>query len=139
MFIRTKNRIYEVESRRCDGWVVDDMAFIKDDQVIGEPKEKVEDLCDRFIFCDIYWGKESHRCEDRLNALLERYNIIIDETLPCFVENQYYKEDDNFVEIKKGMWLDKDKIEKGVYGAIWTPKGLIYMCKMDFKGKMHLI
>lgn len=154
MYIRVGSRVYEVYSTDVEvggDYVVYNPDYDKYDldnspeylyytkNWVDKETETLEEMCDRFVFCDIYWGKEAHRCEDRFNALLDRYNIIIDETLPCFVENQYYKEDDSFIEIEKGMWLDKDKVEKGVYGAIWTGKGLIYVVKMNEKGELVLI
>lgn len=152
MFIRVGSKVYEVYSTDVEvggDYVVYNPDYDKYDldnpeylyytkNLVDKETETLEEMCDRFVFRDIYWGKEAYRCEDRFNALLDRYNIIIDETLPGFVDNQYYKEDDNFVEIKKGMWLDKDKVEKGVYGAIWTGKGLIYVAQMNNEGKLEL-
>jgi len=52
MYIRTKNRIYEVESvLRDDGFVkgynVGEMAFIRKEQVINQ-SENLEELCDAY-------------------------------------------------------------------------------------------
>lgn len=35
--------------------------------------------------------------------------------------------------------LRKDRDNEGVYGAIWTDKGLIYVAKMNSDGKLVLI
>ena len=56
MYIRTKNRIYQVESvLRDDGFVkgynVGEMAFITKDQVIAQ-SENLEELCDEFVGVD---------------------------------------------------------------------------------------
>lgn len=53
MYIRTKNRIYEVESTLRDngfvkGYNVGEMAFIRKDQVINQ-SENLEELCDEYV------------------------------------------------------------------------------------------
>ena len=53
MYIRTKNRIYQVESILRDngfvkGYNVGEMAFIRKDQVINQ-SENIEELCDEFV------------------------------------------------------------------------------------------
>ena len=35
--------------------------------------------------------------------------------------------------------LDMNDIQKGIYGAIWTDKGLIYVAKMNEKGELELL
>lgn len=63
MYIRTKNRIYQVESIvRDDGFVkgynVGEMAFIRKEQVIKQ-SEKLEDLIDNSIYIiDGLFGEE---------------------------------------------------------------------------------
>ena len=56
MYIRTKNRIYKVESILRDngfvkGYNVVEMAFIRKDQVIKQ-SENLEELCDEFVGVD---------------------------------------------------------------------------------------
>jgi hypothetical protein len=56
MYIRTKNKIYKVESVLRDngfvkGYNVGEMAFIKKDQVLNQ-SEKLEELCDEFVGVD---------------------------------------------------------------------------------------
>ena len=53
MYIRTKNRIYQVESTLrthglITGYIVGEMAVIKKDQVIGQ-FENLEKLCDELL------------------------------------------------------------------------------------------
>ena len=55
-YIRTKNRIYKVESTLRDnsivkGYNVGEMGFIRKDQVIKQ-SENIEELCDRFVVMD---------------------------------------------------------------------------------------
>ena len=63
MYIRTKNRIYQVESTLRDngfikGYNVGEMAFIRKNQVIKQ-SEKLEDLIDNAIyFIDGLFGEE---------------------------------------------------------------------------------
>ena len=56
MYIKTKNRIYKVESTLRDnsivkGYNVGEMGFIRKDQVIKQ-SENIEELCDRFVVMD---------------------------------------------------------------------------------------
>ena len=60
MYIRTKNRIYQVENETCDkqGYFIGDYDVILKKQVINQ-SDSIEELCDRFVAktCDItqYW------------------------------------------------------------------------------------
>ena len=112
MYIRTKNRIYQVESELRDngfvkGYNVGYMAFITKDQVINQ-SETLEELCDEFVLYD-----------NQLNT----YGVF-DKKVITFKWLQ------NHLEIYKGMTI---------YGAIYTSKGLIYVAKMDSDGKLELI
>ena len=55
MYIRTKNRIYKVESETChkQGYYIDryEEDVILKDQVIKQ-SENIEELCDRFVVMD---------------------------------------------------------------------------------------
>ena len=106
MYIRTKNRIYKVESILRDngfvkGYNVVEMAFIRKDQVIKQ-SENLEELCDEFVGVD-------NTCENGHQLL---------RAIPYKCAN---------------FW------NGGVYGCIWTDKGLIYVAKMDSEGKLVLI
>ena len=50
MYIRTKNKIYEVESETCDkkGYFIGEYDVILKEQVIKQ-SENLEELCDRFV------------------------------------------------------------------------------------------
>ena len=41
----------------------------------------------------------------------------------------------------KDEWLDitEYELKRGIYGAIWTDKGLIYVAKMNDKGELELL
>ena len=130
MYIRTKNKIYQVESTLRDngfvkGYNVGYMAFITKDQVIKQ-SENLEELCDEFCYIK--------------NGVVSQYLTI----------SFKYKRDDEFcalrnkltanaiVEISKG--ISKYELENGeLKFAIWTSKGLIYVAKMNEKGKLELI
>ena len=111
MYIRTKNRIYKVESILRDsgfikGYNVGEMAFIRKDQVINQA-ETIEELCDMTIVVD----------DERPSNVFELEWGIDKELLSKYKDVQ-------------GVY---------VYGAIWTSKGLIYVAKMDNEGKLVLI
>ena len=105
-YIRTKNRIYQVESTLRDngfvkGYNVGYMAFITKDQVINQ-SENLEELCDEFVGVD-------KTCENGHQLL---------RAIPYKCAN---------------FW------NGGVYGCIWTSKGLIYVAKMNSNGELELI
>lgn len=111
MYIRTKNRIYKVESVLRDngfvkGYNVGEMTFITKDQVTREA-DTIEELCDMTIVVD----------DERPDNVFE-LDWYIDEYL-----------------------INKYKDVKGVYvyRAIWTSKGLIFVAKMNDKGDLELI
>ena len=111
MYIRTKNRIYEVESVLRDngfvkGYNVGEMAFITKDQIIDQSENLLE-LIDEFVVI---------RDSTKTNQLVRTDNI---EYL-----KEMMKEDKRIIEIK---------------GAIWTDKGLIFVAKMSDKGEFELI
>lgn len=111
MYIRTKDRIYQVESTLRDngfvkGYNIGYMAFITKDQVINQ-SENLEELCDEFVMVDNSDNKPY------------RPFIIYGKSLEELNERQSCNE--------------------SLYGAIWTSKGLIYVAKMDSDGKLVLI
>ena len=78
-----------------------------------------------------------------------RYEILkqadtIEELCDEFI---FFYKDSHTGEIKHGYaykkWIHEDSykqyIEYGVYGAVWTVKGLIYVAKMNNKGELELI
>lgn len=111
MFIRTKNRIYQVESTLRDngfikGYNVGEMAFIRKDQVINQ-SENLEELCDEFVYV-----RNKPSLEKPLTSLIRDISIID--------------------KVRK-------KSNTTVYGCIWTDWGLKYVAKMDSEGKLVLI
>lgn len=111
MYIRTKNRIYEVESTLRDngfvkGYNVGEMAFIRKDQVINQ-SENLKELCDEFVF-EYLTSKEVNQIR--------------------YLEFRWAKED--FESHKKGT----------LYGAIRIAgKGLIYVAQINENGNLELI
>lgn len=110
MYIRTKNRIYEVESVLRDngfvkGYNVGEMAFIRKDQVINQ-SETIEELCDEFV------------------CYFEIFN-----------RSYYFIYKNSYDELKR----DVQTIQYSAYGAIWTSKGLIFVARMNDKGELELI
>ena len=120
MYIRTKNRIYQVDSTLKDngfvkGYNVGYMAFITKNQVINQ-SENLEELCDEFV-CE-WFDKKVNRyrhvyCSFKIDQSKELYRR--DIPLPPDVDFEIYA----------GIWL------KG--------KGLTYVAKMDSEGKLVLI
>ena len=111
MYIRTKNRIYQVESILRDngfvkGYNVGEMAFIRKDQVINQ-SENLEELCDCFVTKGnkhIVWDKQHNK------------GIMFEQVKDSYPS--YHFE---------------------IYGAIWTDKGLIYVAKMNESVDLELI
>ena len=120
MYIRTKNRIYEVESTlRDDGFVkgynVGEMAFITKNQVISQ-SENLFDLIDEFV-CE-WFDKKVNRyrhvyCSFKIGQSKELYRR--DIPLPPDVDFEIYA----------GIWI------KG--------KGLTYVAKMNKEGDLEFI
>ena len=116
MYVRTKNRIYQVESTLRDngfvkGYNVGEMAFIRKDQVIKQA-ETIEELCDELF---VYVSKQNEDYEK-----IEMPIIDITRNLTSLIK---IANDTNSV----------------VLGIIWTSKGLIYVAKMNEKGELELI
>ena len=110
MYIRTKNRIYEVESVLRDngfvkGYNVGEMAFITKDQVINQSESLLE-LIDEFVVI---------RGGTKTKQLVRTDNI---EYL-----KEMMKEDKRIVEVK---------------GAVWTDKGLKYVAILTEDGGVEL-
>lgn len=110
MYIRTKNRIYKIESETCNkqGYYIDryEDDVVSKDQVIKQ-SESLFELIDEFVVI---------RDSTKINQLVRTDNI------------EYLKE---------MMREDKRIIE--VKGAVWTDFGLKYVAKMNSKGILELI
>lgn len=121
-YIRTKNSIYQVESILRDngfvkGYVVGEMAFIRNDQVIKQA-DTIEELCDEFV---LFYNDVKQGDIPIPWATYEKRGI-------------WQKERENVV--KEIFKKDRKAI---LYGAIFTDKGLIYVAKMNDKGDLELL
>ena len=125
-YIRTKDeRIVEVEGL-C--WVdkIDEKTkelipyclfqiykypFVLTETDISKQADTIEELCDRYVLhqTDIIFLNENH------------------------TKYRFENEPDNWYDITD------TEIRVGIYGAIWTDKGLIYRAKMNEKGKLELL
>lgn len=114
MYIRTKNRIYKVESKTCDkqGYYIEGYEYdvILKDQVINQ-SENLDELCDEFV------------------KIWNNTNL-----LPELLEY-----DEQYEEEKENMKYVYPKGNITIYGAIWTEWGLKYVAKMNDKGELKLI
>ena len=144
MFIRTKDGIYEtsqtisVDFKECyiEAYDTQLERWVKKD-IIAQA-DTIEELCDSFVYLDISFNRIVHRREDTLSCLCERHNIINDTEMP-YNQFKHFEEDEDFIQLDATHWLDKEKVDRGVYGCIWTDKGLIYVAKMNDEGKLCLI
>lgn len=94
MYIRTKNRIYEVESETFDkqGYFVGEYDVILKEQVISQ-SENLSGLIDEFVII---------RADTKINQLVRTDNI---EYL-----KEMIKEDKRIIEVKGAVWTDKGLI-----------------------------
>ena len=110
MYIKTKNKVYQVESETYDKqgyYIVEyDYDVILKYQVINQ-SENLEELCDEFVVI---------RDSTKINQLVRTDDINY--------LKEMMKEDKRIVEVK---------------GAIWTDWGLKYVAKMNDKGNLELI
>ena len=119
MYIRTKDGVYEYKQERIvvdnnkvkyQSVCVDGMhTWLKLEEVISQ-SENLEELCDNIVY----------------NGYLYQNKIINNELV-----------EDSFEELT--LPIDEDMIKQGIYGSIWTDKGLIYVAKMNDKGELELI
>lgn len=87
--------------------------------VATNQSENLEKLCDEFVMTHYFPETNYTKCE----VLKEDKDLMI-----------------KAVRLKKQHNKDEElKNEFNIYGAIWTSKGLIYVAKMDNKGKLELI
>lgn len=93
-YIRTKNRIYKVESETCDKqfYYIGDYDLLVKEQVVSQ-SENLFELIDEFIVI---------RDSTKINQLVRTDNI---EYL-----KEMMKEDKRIIEIKGAIWTDKGLI-----------------------------
>ena len=127
-YIRTENgKIFDTKYEpkafkyNCNvRFVIDDNTLIIYDTVfkdrianhgkILKQADSIEELCDRYVHKeDVYFPKVVKGC-------LQTYDY----------EAIDYE-------------ITKEMIQEGIYGAIWTDKGLTYVAKMNEKGDLELI
>lgn len=127
MYIRTKNRIYEVESETFDkkGYYIGDCDVILKEQVIKQ-SENLEELCDEYCYIK----------DDVISQYLTiDFKFKRDDEF-CALRNKLTA--NGIAEISKG--ISKYELENGeLKFAIWTDKGLIFVAKMNSEGKLVLI
>ena len=94
MYIRTKNRIYKVESETYDrqGYYIGNYDVILKEQVINQ-SENLFGLIDEFVII---------RADTKINQLVRTDNI---EYL-----KEVIKEDKRIIEVKGAIWTDKGLI-----------------------------
>lgn len=114
-YIRTKQghvykRLYKDGAlNRGVGYIVEGVIMPYGEDIIKE-SDAIEELCDEFVLAKVDF-------------------IVLN------------KEHTQFRFKGKDEWLDITEIEskRGIYGAIWTDKGLIYVAKMNKKGELELL
>lgn len=117
-YIRTKDEIIDIPYGNKDEkgyYTYDSDNFLApkkyiDKKDIIKVANTIEDLCDRYVLKDIdIIVLNDDKKEYRFEGTNEWFNITSLE------------------------------LERGIYGAIWTNKGLIYVAKMNDKGELELI
>ncbi len=116
-YIRTKDGVYEVEKPSEDNdflvendvYVLTTVGYLPYKKDIIAQADTIEELCDEFV-----WDKDIIRFGP-------------DKKHFSYANDDFLFELDNYI------------IKEGVYGAIWTDKGLIYVAKLNEKGVLELI
>lgn len=124
-YIRTKNGIYDLEKSLFHQYngirvLTPYCKQYEENPSLCKTADTIEELCDEF---DWKWNeKEFPYSKVRQHS---RYSGYGDLERAMRDEENYY-----------GKYLNHDY---EIYGAIWTDKGLIYVAKMNEKGKMELL
>lgn len=133
-YIRTKTEIKKIETTLNNKELFDyllQFSNYKDNLITVA--DTIEELCDEFVY---------------KNELYKTIKLIQGETLTTIL-GKSLKQDDK-VRLSNGKFnpywqeythktLLKEEWVKGVYGAIFTDKGLIYVAKMNDKGELELL
>lgn len=95
---------------------------------VVEEADTIEELCDKFVYKrTLSAGKVIYETFERL----DREHHADDEFCRLIeYRGDYYPD-------RQGIALEQ--VKNGVYGAIWTDKGLIYVAKMNEKGELELL
>ena len=117
MYIRTKDGVYEVEENDIDEKIrifslysYEIYSDLKFNTLILKQSDNLAELCDEFVY---ETGCGTNRGK------------------PMISKNDFKSLSEWYVE-----WGFK---VNAIYGAIWTSKGLIYVAKINEKGKMELL
>ena len=124
MYIRTKDGVYDTNKHHYEIEIDVLYEIVWDDpyteygvngkysrgKVIAQ-SENLEELCDQIVY----------------NGYLYQNKITWDGRL---IEDSFEELDDPITD---------EMIKEGIYGAIWTDKGLIYVAKMNESGELELI
>ena len=106
------------------------MKYIRTENGISKLDAQDDRLTNQINVCDGGWGYRGEapiRVADTIEELCDEF-VGVDKT--CENEHQLLRA----IPYKcANFW------NGGVYGAIWTSKGLIYVAKMDNEGKLVLI
>lgn len=112
-YIRTKDGVYKKSLVSiCE---LDGIEYASDDEMcyaeIIKQADTIEELCDEFVMNNELYVD----CDTKYWRLIAYPG-----------ENVVYH-------------YGNDDIKNGIYGAIWTDKGLIYVAKMNEKGEFELL
>ena len=114
--IRKTDGLFRIEDKRLGTIYINQYKF---PYIPHKEADTIEELCDKFVMTHYFKETNYTKCE----VLKEDKDLMI-----------------KAVRLKKQHNKDKDlKNEFNIYGAIWTPKGLIYVAKMNDKGELTLI
>jgi hypothetical protein len=117
-YIRTENKIIKVRRNKWNELVDKQGKYIAELEIINQA-DTIEELCDEFV---MVWNKKKFPYSTSRQYLsFAGYGDL----------KRDMREEENF-----GFYLNQDYI---IYGAIWTPKGLIYVAKMNSDGALELI
>ena len=87
------------------------LLYNHDHNAIEKEADTIEELCDEFV----------------KHCLPHSFYLVITKT--SYIMSL----------IKQKKFATEYEIKNGVYGAIWTDKGLIYVAKMNDKGELELL
>ncbi len=110
-YIKTKDKIIKAKTNKWHELVDKNGKYIAEFEIIAQA-DIIEELCDEFVI-----EKKG-------------YTPFVSQTL--FYNGKEHKED---LKALAEYYSGYDNI----YGAIWTPKDLIYVAKMNEKGELELI
>lgn len=122
-YIRTKEKIYEI-----------DETCKKDNQILfSDNKEQTPDY-----IIDFFEGKDALKQADTIEELCDELVVHNPDN-----DGDFYPKYFVYLGKWENMLKPMSDYQKShgieIYGAIWADKGLIYVAKMNEKGKLELI